>query len=142
MNMITKVYRYFLLAAFGCFFMTGCASKSESSSSESHLVPSELNATDSVPKTDPSNSKKTVNGDYEIKIFRNESPLSGYGYDIYLKGKMYVHQPNIPAIQGNSGFTSEEDARKTAGLVVHKIQNNILPPSVEVKELDSLDVLK
>jgi hypothetical protein len=66
----------------------------------------------------------------------------GWGYDIYMNGKRYIHQPHIPAISGNKGFATEEDARKAGGLVVHKIRNNIMPPTIDVDELDSLGVLK
>ncbi len=75
----------------------------------------------------------------EIKIFRN-TDISGFGYDIILDGHTYVHQPNIPALPGNNGFSTEEMARKVAELISFKIHNNIMPPTVEVKELDSLGV--
>ena len=75
----------------------------------------------------------------EIKVFRN-TEISGFGYDIILEGKTYVHQPTIPALPGNNGFSTEEQARKVAELVSNKIRNNIMPPTVEVKELDSLGV--
>ena len=78
----------------------------------------------------------------EIVVFKNDGTSSGYGYDILINGKVSVHQPNIPAVQGNTGFSSEEAAYKTAELVLYKIKHNILPPSVDVKELDSLDALQ
>ena len=63
-----------------------------------------------------------------------------WGYDIFLKGKLYIHQPNVPAMQGNSGFKTEEYAKKTAKLVVFKIKHHIIPPTVSKIELDSLGV--
>ncbi len=75
----------------------------------------------------------------EIKVFQN-TEISGFGYDIILDGHTYVHQPNIPALPGNNGFSTEEKARKVAELVSFKIHNNIMPPTVEVRELDSLGV--
>lgn len=83
-----------------------------------------------------------IKDDYEISVFKNEAPSSGFGYTIYLKGKIYIHQPNIPAIPGNNGFSTENAATKTARLVLHKIKNNMMPPSIDVKELDSIGVLK
>ncbi len=77
-----------------------------------------------------------------IKIFKNESPFSGFGYDILMNGKAYVHQPNIPAVAGNNGFTTEKAARRTAELVANKIRRNIMPPTVDVHELDSIGALK
>jgi|GEM_PF-1720555 len=82
--------------------------------------------------------------DIQIKVFSNDSTadssLGGFGYNIYLSGTMYVHQPHIPAINGNQGFKTAGDAEKTAGLTMYKIRNNIMPPSLSVFELDSLGV--
>jgi len=66
----------------------------------------------------------------------------GYGYDIYVNRKRYIHQPFIPVISGNIPFHSRKDARKTAGFVIIKIRNNILPPSLTQAELDSLRVIR
>lgn len=64
----------------------------------------------------------------------------GYGYDIYLNGKKYIHQPMIPIISGNIPFHSRKDAKKTAEFVIFKIRKNILPPALTEAELDSLRV--
>jgi hypothetical protein len=65
----------------------------------------------------------------------------GWGYDIFVDGRKYVHQPYIPAVSGNRPFDSSEDAQKTAELVKHKVKKGIMPPGVTLKELDSLGVL-
>ena len=78
----------------------------------------------------------------EIKTFSNEADLKGFGYDIYLNKKLYVHQPHVPAVAGSKGFSTPENAKKTGEFVAYKIRNNIMPPSVSPKELDSLGVLK
>jgi len=75
-----------------------------------------------------------------FKIIPGENG-TGFGYDIFMQGKLYVHQPVIPAVEGNKSFSSEEKASRAAQLVVFKIQRNILPPTVEVRELDSLGLL-
>ena len=80
--------------------------------------------------------------DIEIKTFKVDPPGSGYGYDISIDKHSYLHQPNIPAVPGNNGFSSEEKARKVAVLVEYKIRHNIMPPTIDPKELDSLGVLK
>ena len=59
-----------------------------------------------------------------------------------IDGKIYIHQPNIPAIMGNNGFSSEEQARAAGEFIVSKIMKNILPPSVTAEELDSLGLLE
>lgn len=55
---------------------------------------------------------------------------------------VFIHQPSIPSIAGNKGFTTKEQAQRVASLVVYKLTHNIMPPSVTPKELDSLGILK
>lgn len=73
------------------------------------------------------------------KTFKTEQ---GWGYDIFVNGKLYVHQSNIPAISGNRSFAKEEYAAKTAELAIDKIKKHVLPPTISIKELDSLRVIK
>lgn len=81
----------------------------------------------------------------ETQIFKVDSiegnGTRGWGYNILIDGRLYIHQPNIPAVMGNAGFSSEEKAAKAGSFIVYKIRNNILPPSVTPEELDSLGVL-
>jgi len=64
-----------------------------------------------------------------------------YGYNILMNGRILIHQPHIPALPGNEGFMKKEDAQTVAEFLIHKIRQNIFPPSVSVEELDSLGVL-
>lgn len=77
----------------------------------------------------------------EVRTFKNDSVLKGYGYDIYVDNSLKVHQPHIPAVSGNRGFPTEEKAKRAGEFVGNKFRNNIMPPSVNTKELDSLGVL-
>jgi hypothetical protein len=77
-----------------------------------------------------------------VKTFMNDTGLAGWGYEIYILDSLYIHQKNIPAVQGNKGFKSEKDALIAGKFVVYKIKNKIIPPTVSVRELDSLGVLK
>lgn len=81
----------------------------------------------------------------ETQVFKVDSiegnGTRGWGYNILIDGRLYIHQPNIPAVMGNAGFSSEEKAAKAGSFIVYKIKNNILPPSVTPEELDSLGVL-
>ena len=65
-----------------------------------------------------------------------------FGYDILLYGKTLVHQPNIPGLPGNEGFTTKERAQTVADFVVQKIRNNEMPPTVTIEDLHKLSVLK
>jgi len=83
------------------------------------------------------------NAKIDIKVFENkEANITGFGYDILIYDALYVHQPHIPAINGNRGFKAESQAKIAAEFVVYKIRNNIMPPSLSVQELDSLGTLK
>lgn len=78
--------------------------------------------------------------DFRVEII--PTATSTYGYDILMDGHVLIHQPHVPALPGNDGFQTENDARKVAEFVVGKLRRNIFPPSVSVEELDSLGVLK
>ena len=85
------------------------------------------------------------NANLTVEVFKIDSidhnGNRGWGYDILVDGKIYIHQPNIPAIMGNNGFSSEEDAQEAGEFIIQKLKNNIVPPSVTPEELDSLGVL-
>ena len=85
--------------------------------------------TPSKPKLDLNLSDST----YQTEV--------GWGYDIKMNGKTYIHQPHIPSVGGNQGFSSQDKAQKAAAFVKYKIENNIMPPSVSPNELDSIGVL-
>ncbi|WP_051289399.1 DUF4907 domain-containing protein [Chryseobacterium daeguense] len=76
------------------------------------------------------------NNSLEIKITKQNS---GYGYQILKKQKIIINQPFVPAIQGNKSFKTKTDARKTADLVVSKIDKYSLP-KISIHELDSMKI--
>ena len=80
-------------------------------------------------KTTPTDSKVV-----EYVVFETEH---GYGYKIYIDGKLSINQPNIPALQGTTGFDSEADASKIAELAVSKIKKGIMPPTISLEELEA-----
>jgi len=68
--------------------------------------------------------------------------VGNYGYQIFdATGKMTINQPTIPAIQGNKGFQTENDAKTAAEFVIQKIDKGIFPPTFSVTELDSLGLI-
>ncbi len=77
----------------------------------------------------------TENDSYSSKTF-----MVGqyWGYDIYKDKQLLVHQPNIPAIEGSRGFSSEEKAISVANLTIQKLRSGIMPPTIRIEELDSL----
>lgn len=74
------------------------------------------------------------------KIIPSEN--NTFGYDILVNGKTLVHQPSIPAMPGNSGFSTRAKAQKVAIFVVTKIRKNEMPPTVTVEDLNRMGVLK
>lgn len=66
---------------------------------------------------------------------------SGWGYDIYVKGKLFITQDNIPSIIGNKAFKTEEDAKKIGNLMVLKMKQNQIPNITE-QELDSCNITR
>ena len=81
-----------------------------------------------------------ANAEIAIKII--PSANNTFGYDILLYGRPLVHQPTIPGLQGNEGFTTKERAQTVAEFVVKKIRNNEMPPTVTIEDLNNMGVLK
>ena len=91
-----------------------------------------------VAQTATNKKGKAAQSDFTIKTYNTAN--TGWGYDIYQKGKLLIHQPHIPAIAGNKGFSTEAEAKKIGTLMQKKIEKNIMPPTIEIKELDSLKI--
>ena len=51
----------------------------------------------------------------------------GWGYDILVDKRLFIHQECIPVLAQKRGFATEESARAVAQIVVHKLKNNDLP---------------
>ncbi len=97
---------------------------------------SKTQQSDPVTFGSTNNSANTVLS-FEIISFTENS----YGYNILKNGKIYIHQPHVPAMAGNQGFRTKKQAEKAAEFVMFKIQQNIIPPTVTSFELDSLGLL-
>jgi len=76
---------------------------------------------------------------YVIKIIRSAD--GKYGYDIYIAKKLFIHQPAIPAMPGNSGFTTKDAAEKVAKKVVEKMQKGESFPTITIEEMKQLGVV-
>lgn len=111
---------------------------------------SEYDESDAAMKEQPAHEPGASTGTQEevnsgsdskatFSVFRNEDGLT-YGYDIFIDGKKFIHQSNIPARSGKSGFRSEEDAIKVAAIAVEKINRGGQLPTITTEELDSLGI--
>ena len=61
---------------------------------------------------------------YDLSLFRSGD---GWGYNIAVKGNVLIHQPFMPAVEGEIPFPDKMSARKTARLVIRKMKNREIP---------------
>jgi hypothetical protein len=81
-------------------------------------------------------SYKTQTISYKLIEAKNHT----YGFNVFVNDTLFIHQPVIPCIAGNKGFKTKADAKKIAVLVIQKIRNKIIPPSVSMTEMKKLGV--
>jgi hypothetical protein len=77
--------------------------------------------------------------EYTYLTVQNQN--SEWGYQLFKDGQLMINQQNIPAVQGNKGFSSKNDAEKIARFILEKVKKGEFPPTISVEELDSLGVL-
>ncbi len=105
------------------------------------VLPQPISAVENSVKKEVKEQKNPyANAEISIKIIPSINKT--FGYDILVQGKQLIHQPNIPAMPGNEGFKTKKSAQKVAEFVVKKIRKNEIPPTVSVKDLNRMDVLK
>jgi hypothetical protein len=64
----------------------------------------------------------------------------GWGYDIVVKEKTYIHQDRIPAVSGDKPFSSREDALKVGRLMMDKLKAGKFPPAVTYREMKDIGI--
>ncbi len=77
--------------------------------------------------------------DHMLVELRAIQTPKGWGYDILTDGKVFVHQNIIPAIPGEYGFRTKEDALKVGKVVYNRVMAGQIP-MVSVEEIRSLGV--
>ena len=86
-------------------------------------------------------SLKSEVTDYQVKTIYSDE--QGWGYQILKDGKTLINQPNIPAVQGNKGFSSKENAFKYRELLYKRelteIEKEKLIYSTTKRHLDSFE---
>lgn len=92
--------------------------------------------TKQLPAADTSLQKATIS--YTIIPAKN----STWGYNIYVDGKLRIHQLTIPAMPGNEGFTSKKSAGKVAEKVTEKMRKGESLPTITVEELKTLKAIE
>ena len=82
--------------------------------------------------------QELVTDSLSLKI--TDSEHTGFGFEILQGTSPLIIQPHIPAIQGIKGFETEEQAAIIGNYMIYKINNGIMPPSISVQDLDSLEI--
>ena len=70
------------------------------------------------------------------------TPNNTYCYDVYVDGRLMIHQTSTPGLPGNEGFKTKEGAIKVALLVVDKIKKGEMPPTISIDEMKKLNAIK
>ncbi len=71
-----------------------------------------------------------------------DAPKHTYGYDVFADGRLMIHQTSAPALPGNDGFKTKEDATKVALLMIEKVKKGEMPPTISIDEMKQLNVIK
>jgi hypothetical protein len=77
-----------------------------------------------------------VNNKFDCRVIKVEN---GWGYELFSKNKIIIHQEIIPVVEGNSPFLSRSDARKTGKLALYKLSTGKIP-MITSRDLDSLGI--
>lgn len=79
---------------------------------------------------------------YKLAISKNNFHLTTYqkdsgqwAYRVYKKDRMLIDQNTIPGFDGETGFSSKEQASEIGNLVIDKLNQGIFPPTVTKEEL-------
>lgn len=135
-----KINHSFAVLFFSFFagILFSCSGNSEKETVEIHITAPDQENSPSLSSFSSENiSVKT----FEVKDSTSGKSL-GWGYDIYLDDRLTIHQPIIPAVEGNLHFNTEENARKTGTFAAEKIKHSGSMPTLSIQELDSLGVIK
>lgn len=71
---------------------------------------------------------------YSLKVKRSGD---GWGYEIRINNRPYIHQPYIPAVEGNLPFSDKKTARKTGRIVIKKLKDQ-QPPGLTREEIEKI----
>jgi uncharacterized membrane protein SpoIIM required for sporulation len=71
---------------------------------------------------------------YSVCVIKSDQ---GWGYDILQGKRLIIHQPYMPAVNGQITFRDKNAARKTGQLVVKKIREKRLP-TININEINAI----
>jgi len=91
---------------------------------------------DSDQKEDKQNHINLPKYTLEVNEYEN-----GWGYSISQNSKPIIIQKHIPSMPGVSGFDNKEKAKKCGEYIIFKLEKGLFPPTITIRELDSLEVI-
>ena len=146
MEMKRKFLRSAFTAVCSLFLLNSCGEAAESTNESVESDSSEIgfetteipfDSTEFIDTSEP--ILHDYSGQYTYSTFQNEDGT--WGYEILDDSSTFIRQPNIPAVPGRKGFSTEDKAETTASFVIYKLDQGFFPPSLTKNELDSLEVL-
>ena len=92
-------------------------------------------STTHVPKASAHNTQS------RYSITPIAAPGHTWGYIISVDGKPLIRQTSMPALPGNRGFSSRIRAQRAARLVVDKLRQGQMPPTLTKEELQQAKLI-
>ncbi|MBL0184047.1 MAG: DUF4907 domain-containing protein [Chitinophagaceae bacterium] len=89
-----------------------------------------------LAKIKAANIKKAAATQFQYFVIKVNN--NSFGYSIYADGNLYIQQNTIPAITGTKGFEDTASAAKTARLVIEKIKQGEIPPTITIHDLKKI----
>lgn len=83
-------------------------------------------------------NRDNVGFEESLVITQNDK---GWIYEIYVDEKLLIKQETIPAISGECYFENKGDAEKIGYLVLDKLKNGVVPPTVSFQEIMSSNII-
>lgn len=84
-------------------------------------------------------TEREQEGNKEISYLILGDMYTGYTYQIFISGKLFIDQTVMPAVGGLQKFKNAEQAEAVAKLVVVRFRK-AKPPSITINDLDSLGI--
>jgi len=78
--------------------------------------------------------------EHVLVVLKPIQTAKGWGYDIFTDGRIFIHQDIIPAIGGDVGFRTKEDAMAVGQKVYDRLVKGDVP-MVTAKEVREMGII-
>ncbi|MGR6088106.1 MAG: DUF4907 domain-containing protein [Arcticibacter sp.] len=90
--------------------------------------------------SDSASDAKVEIQNFEVVTFQNKTSAGGWGFDVYVDGKRYIHQPIVPVVAGDYGFRTKEQSEMAGNMMVEKLKQGKQPPALDENDLRFLGI--